>query len=423
MTDAVSFIYVPDDDRLRERADRFGRLTDVFRSSEVHAARQVALVSWEGDYIDGCAVMTTSGRVASYKTRVRLTHYFDGIAVEVKALARQLPKAARERFRVALNGGGQLDGETTAAVRKVLVDRHPDAAAAWELAESEAHREPPELWPNQGVPAVAYERDAVGLALSIAGISREDVMSNWDGDTHAPFLQGLSEFRAYEDAAIAHDTTVFGKWKGLGPSVIGVARFQDRGRHLTVINANRTPIENTLGCDLIYYIHDFNAYVLVQYKRLAKAAKGWEFRPDSDANFAKELERMRAIAAPARARDDPEHYRMGENFCFIKFCKPVTSEPFSGELSAGMYLPLDYFDSLVKADRLKGPKGGKVLTYENVGRWLNNSAFVGLVGRSWVGARGLTVRQLTSVLRRSLASKHSLILAEGDVLPPGPRRR
>ena len=44
MTDAVSFIYVPDDDRLRE-----------------------------GDYLDACAVMTTSGRVASYKTRVPLT--------------------------------------------------------------------------------------------------------------------------------------------------------------------------------------------------------------------------------------------------------------------------------------------------------------------------------------------------------------
>jgi hypothetical protein len=418
----LSFVYLPDDGRLRERADRFGKVTDVFPSSEVRVARQVALISWEGEYIDAFAVMTTSGRVASYKTRVRLTHFFDGIAVPLQDLTRRLPRSVRTRFREAL-GGGQLDPETTAAVRKVVVERYPDAAQAWGLAEAEANREPPELWPGEGVPAVAYERDAVGLALSIAGISRGDVMSNWDGDTEAPFLKGISEFRVYEDAAIVNDSTVFGKWKGLGPSVVGVARFEERGRRVTIVNANRTPIENTLGCDLIYYIHDYDAYVLVQYKRLTKAAHGWEFRPDSDANFAEELNRMRAIAAPAKVRDDPEHYRMGENFCFIKFCRPVVSEPFSGELSSGMYLPLDYFDRLVKADRLKGPRDGKVLTYENVGRWLNNSAFVGLVERSWVGARGLTAKELEGVLRRSLAAKHSLILAEGDAAAPAPRRR
>jgi hypothetical protein len=422
MASGFSFVYVPDDERLRERADRFGKVTDVFRSSEVRMGRQVALVSREGEYIDAFAVMTTSGRVASYKTRVRLTSFFDGIAVELNEVARRLPKPTRERFREAL-GGGQLDPETTAAVRNIIVDRYPDAAQAWELAAAETEREPPEVWPSEGVPAVAYERDAVGLALSIAGIPRDDVMSNWDGDTEAPFLKGISEFRTYEDAAIVHDTTVFGKWQGLGPSIVGVARFEERGRHLTVVNANRTPIENTLGCDLIYYIHDYDAYVLVQYKRLTKAGTRWEFRPDTDANFEQELTRMRAIAARAKVKQDPEHYRMGANFCFIKFYRPVTNEPFSGELSAGMYIPLDYFDCLVKADRLKGPHGGKVLTYENVGRWLNNSAFVGLVERSWVGAHGRTSQQLETVLRRSLAAKHSLILAEGDAAQPVPRRR
>lgn len=418
----MSFIYVPDDERLQDRVERDGKVTDIFRSDEVGRGRQVALVSWEGDSLDACAVMTTGGRVAAYKTRVRLTHIFEGISVDLRELARRLPKPARDRFRETLSGG-QLDPETTSEVKKVLSQHYPDAARAWELAEAEARREPPELWPEEEVPAVAYERDAVGLALMIAGIRREDVMSDWDGDTEAPFLKGLGELRVYEDAAIVHDTTVFGKWEGLASSVVGVARFEEGGRHVTVVNANRTPIEKTLGCDLIYYVHDYDAYVLVQYKRLAKATKGWEFRPDADANFADELQRMRDIAAPARVKDDPKHYRMGSNFCFIKFCKPVTNDPFSGELSSGMYLPLDYFDSLARADRLKGPRGGKVLTYENVGRWLNNSAFVGLVERSWVGARGLTSTQLTKVLRRSLAAKHSLILADGTALPAGARRR
>jgi hypothetical protein len=87
-----------------------------------------------------------------------------------------------------------------------------------------------------------------------------------------------------------------------------------------------------------------------------------------------------------------------------------------------MYLPLDYFDKLASAGRLKGPRGGTVVNYDNVGRWLNNSAFVGLVERSWVGTAGLTSTQLTTVIRRSLAAKHSLVLAEGDALPAGARR-
>src|SRR4051794_18694929 len=120
MASPFSFLYVPDDERLRERADRFKKVTDVCRSSEVQVGRQVALVSWDGEYVDGFAVMTTSGRVASYKTRVRLTNFFEGIAVELAELTRRLPKPDRDRFREVLGRGGQLDPETTAAVRKVI---------------------------------------------------------------------------------------------------------------------------------------------------------------------------------------------------------------------------------------------------------------------------------------------------------------
>ena len=37
------------------------------------------------------------------------------------------------------------------------------------------------------------------------------------------------------------------------------------------------------------------------------------------------------------------------------------------------------------AGRFTGKRGGKVLTYENVGRRINNSEFVTLVAGSWVG--------------------------------------
>ncbi len=184
---------------------------------------------------------------------------------------------------------------------------------------------------------------------------------------------------------------------------------------------NRTKIEQTLGVDLLYYIRDYNAYVLVQYKRLRKASKDWEFRPSADGSFSAELARMRAIAEPCSDQGDPEDHRLGDNFCFIKLCKPTTrlAAAPSGELSAGMYLPLDYFEKLVATGRLSGPRGGVVLRYDNVGRWMSNSSFISLVERAWVGTRRLTSGQVTEMVKRALDAEHSVILAAGRIPPPG----
>jgi hypothetical protein len=124
---------------------------------------------------------------------------------------------------------------------------------------------------------------------------------------------------------------------------------------------------------------------------------------------------MRAIAEPCIDQGDPEDHRLGNNFCFIKFCKPTTrlATAPSGELSAGMYLPLDYFEKLVDSGRLAGPRGGVVLRYDNVGRWVNNSSFISLVERAWVGTRRLTSGQVTEIVRRALNADHSIVLAAG----------
>ena len=55
-------------------------------------------------------------------------------------------------------------------------------------------------------------------------------------------------------------------------------------------------LEHALGCDLVYYARDYDAYVLVQYKRLRQEKSDWVFRPDK--RFDSELTRMREIAAP-----------------------------------------------------------------------------------------------------------------------------
>jgi hypothetical protein len=235
------------------------------------------------------------------------------------------------------------------------------------------------------------------------------VLASWDGDDAEPFLKGIAEFRAYEDPAIAKDTTVFGDWQFAGVSELGLARFTRNGRRLTIINANRLPIEHTLGCDLLYYNMQYNAYVLVQYKRLSKERGGWVFRPDG--KFDDELGRMRDIAAPGEDSGDPDDHRFGENFSFVKFCQPSITSPFNGEMAAGYYLPLDYLDKLTAAGRFAGPRGGVVIDRAAAGRHLVNSTMVPLVADAWVGTRGLATAAVQEVIQRSLAAGNSLIVA------------
>jgi hypothetical protein len=220
MADPGCYVYAPEEERLRDRVDRDGKVTDVFPSSEV-SGRQLALVSWDGENIEAVAVMSVGGRVAAYKARVRFSNFFEFDPISLTDLASRLPAADRARFERVIDGG-QVGAKTTEALQKALVQHYPAAAKSWEMAAKEAVRTPPVLWPDAREPVVAYEREAVGLALQIAGIDRQDVMSEWDGDTEAPFLQGLTEFRVYEDAAIVNDSQVFGSWQALAPSVIAL---------------------------------------------------------------------------------------------------------------------------------------------------------------------------------------------------------
>ncbi len=185
-----------------------------------------------------------------------------------------------------------------------------------------------------------------------------------------------------------------------------------------MLNVNQSKIEKSLGCDLIYYVHDYDAYVLVQYKRLRKGGVGWEYRPDKQ--LEKELERMRTLTGLSTPSAEPGSHRLGEDFCFLKFCKPEVDDPFSLEMAEGMYLPVSLWDKLVSSEQLLGPLGGTVLTYDNVSRYLTNTNFIALVERAWIGSCNLTSAQITEVIRGALKAGDSVILATSQ---SAPRRR
>jgi hypothetical protein len=67
-------------------------------------------------------------------------------------------------------------------------------------------------------------------------------------------------------------------------------------------------------------------------------------------------------------------------------------------------VPLDLWKVLNASGRLKGPKGGNALSYENVGRRLNNSEFVTLAANSWVGTTVAQSAALEGLIRSVLQS-------------------
>ena len=141
--------------------------------------------------------------------------------------------------------------------------------------------------------------------------------------------------------------------------------------------------------------------------------RDWEFRPSNDRNFEGELDRMRAVAGGGTTSKQPADYRLGKNFCFIKFCEAETADISSTQLTKGMTLPLDLWDSLITAGELNGPKIGTVLRYDNARRWLSNTMFIDLVDRSWLGTSGISTRRVATYVKKALGDGYVVMMAAG----------
>lgn len=113
------------------------------------------------------------------------------------------------------------------------------------------------------------QKESLGLALAIAGVPRAEMLS-WSPTPGRPasFLEGLPGARVREDVMIIKDFTSLPGFIAIrDASNVAAMIFEnptDRHQALTVIMANRTPLEEQTGADLIYYNETYGAFVLVQ---------------------------------------------------------------------------------------------------------------------------------------------------------------
>jgi hypothetical protein len=315
----------------------------------------------------------------------------------------------------ALKNGGHLPPAAFASVLEALKEIDPEAA---QIADSLYDREGAVDSP---VPVQArvnwvLQRDAVVTALDIAKIPREEmsVPAQAPEDTRRAAISifdDIQDVRGLEDILVLHDLDGAEGWSFLKAHRYPAKTFQYQDTVLTVILANKLPLEEQLGMDLIYVNETLKSVVFVQYK-VMKGADGEDgYRPDGQLDV--ELERMddlSTILSKAAVDVSCNGYRLSDEVFFLKFCKGVLEHRDAG-MVPGYYLPVGFWKRLAPDPRLKGPRGGIKVTPASLPRYLTATEFKDLVARAWIGTSALRADIIIPLIKMIWRSKRAVTLA------------
>lgn len=378
----------------------------------------LALVSCHSELLDYLAVVTASTRASDLETKVQIgpLRAFN-TQIDTRKLVSALPGKVRRfitlpAYRVERVPPASWDAllESAIALGRLSKD---DLKALMESMESRSEDIRTSL-PD----AIAFERDAFATAFELLGGStaRKTYISSSVPIPDAPFIKRLRhrDIKVIEDAMIAHDALTFPGTSTLHADLVGAVRLSTSSGTLTILNANRTGIERTLGVDLVYYNHRYDSFVLVQYKRM-RGDENPVYRPGNDGNLEKELSLMRSFLRDSSAVEPTyETYRLLDNPFFLKLCKAYSPGDWNGRMLQGMYFPLQLWDLLVESPAAKGPLGGIAIGFDGAKRRLTNSEFTRLLREGWIGTNVKNTERINDILVEQLAGGHSLILAEHD---------
>jgi hypothetical protein len=383
-----------------------GWFTTVLGAGDAPTSRLLALVSFEPGEIKAVALLERQRRAATRKHVVKVSSFVWIDPLSLGDLEAALPSSVRRFFGLGLLGEG-TGLRTMETIRRLRPEQ------ADEIGRLERALDRPPVRRGAAAEIVAMEKDAVGIALDIAGLDRAPIGEIDEVDEEdTPFLGRLQRASLVEDQIINHDAGVFADWDLVRQSVVGATDFEQEGKRLTVINVNRLAPEHSLGVDLIYYHHTYDAFVLVQYKRMRREEVEEQerlvYRPD--AHHRDQVALMRQLGTPAEPTT-PREYRLSPDACYFKLCNPETLDPYSTKLLSGMYLPLELSELLISSGEIAGPNGGPAFSYETVERRLSNTLFTNLVQAGWVGSRGDVSARLRPIVEFMVENGRSVVLA------------
>jgi len=352
----------------------------------------VCFVSMSQGRITHIADGKLGNRAGTNRRRLNLSE-IEQLATPIRfeAILGRVSAKVRRHVKQRLRGGGLLPPKSFEDFIGAVIALAPDAEQRLRRYTAQRKRAIARL--TEGVrTALAAQKEAINTALGIAGIDRSVLLRWAPGGEQKSLLDGLGEVRVREDQMIYNDLSVaFAGFRALQASIVGAAQFESDDVRLEVLVANRTPLEMQTGTDLLYFNATYESFVFVQYKVMEKQrASG---RPEAiyrlpNAQLAAEIRRMDALLAQISSAGKPADrhgFRLHENPFYLKLCPRIIFNPDDVSLTPGMYVPLEQWRFIEKDRDLVGPRGGRAISYRNVGRYLDNTGFSDLVRDAWIG--------------------------------------
>jgi len=375
---------------------------------------RLALITLDVGYVDHIGIVSDVHRASDMERKFQIGPvYHLKSPVPSKKLVSLLPQHLRRFVKIPTGRVETIPQKTWETIlRNVIAFGQLDEAQLNRLQEvmyARGNRSSTEI-PE----AVAFERDAFATAFEMLGgtLARKAYICSSAAQSDAPFIKSLEhrDIQVIEDSMIQHDIVAFPGITKLVPSLVGAVKIFTHSGTLTVLNANRTKIERTLGVDLLYYNHNYRAFTFVQYKRMMGEKP--VYRPGLDPNLEDEVRRMDDFeASSAPLTDSYEHYRLISCPFFLKLCPANVSSDWNGRMLPGMYFPLRLWKLLIASGQAKGPRGGLAVGYDQAPRRFNNSDFTRLLKQGWLGSSDCNTDRINKLLERSLSSGRSIIAA------------
>jgi hypothetical protein len=163
----------------------------------------------------------------------------------------------RSHLKRVLSDGGLLPPKTLGAFVDRVVELDP--LVVGRLARfSERRREAIRRLEPRERENLALQKETLGIALEISGISRDELLA-WQpiNGSQQSFLDGLPGAQVREDAMLLADFSTVPGFEAIGEVTHYGSKVFEKTEsppvRLTVIMANRLPLEQQTGADLIYF--------------------------------------------------------------------------------------------------------------------------------------------------------------------------
>lgn len=335
--------------------------------------------------------------------------------IPLKSLADEVAPRVKSSLSLRIENGGLLPLKTSESFVDAILKLYPETEAL--LAKyGRLYRLRLARLKETARLSLAKQKEAIATALSIAGVDRAPLQEWYLKDDNQPtsFLDGLPQIYLREDQMIFKDLMTVPGYNLMQTAQHVSTVFQnDEGTTLTLVLANRLSLEEQTGTDLIYYNENFKSFIMVQYKAMEIEGGSAIFRFPNE-QLTEEISRMDTlIDALKQCTPDDHHsgFRFNDNPFFLKFCPRIVFNPTDKGLIKGMYIHHSHWKMLEADSSISGPRGGRKLTYQNVGRYLDNTSFMNLVSFAWIGTTCNQSSVLAEAIRKSLESGKAVVLA------------